>query len=689
MANKKAVPKPKSSLIEETPSTPFHFKGRSFHFVFIGTVIALCFALYGNSIPNGYSLDDEFVLHGDTTVQKGIEGIPALFKSRYAWDQKGTYGYRPVVKTTFAVEYKFFGVSPHAGHAINICIYALLIISFFYFFRKILYAHASDYFLLLVTGIFLAHPLHTEVVDSLKNRDTMLSFLFGLLGVYALVKCFEPGSKRIMQVVLIIAACIFFNLGYLAKPDAVLYNVIAILVLYFFIAKPLKPIGIFYVCISIAVFAERKIVHTILPSSNYHRTFLFFENPLLGTHWYQHFQLGFASLWFYMHKLIFPKDLVSYYGYNEFNPFPKWTDADVLAGLVVAGIIVWVLYKMAIVFFKNDKKMNIWLFSFLLFVVPLAAFVNVFKVGPGLVAERFMFIPSIGFALMASLLLYKLFKVPLKGELSWSKYKNIFIASFVIFVVYSFRVIERNPDWKTHLSVYEHDAKEAPHSAKLQSLLAAAYVDEIKNNKNLSPDEKGDLYRKAEKAFLASIDIYPNYATSLNNVGMIEYIYYKNPGAALDYFNKAIACDSNYTEALFNAASSYRELKNYPMAEEYFLKTLDVNPAYDMGYTYLTKLYTSEGKYAEALKLNENAIKKGHGSDGVYINIGKIYMENGDTGKAITYFDTALTYFSKNQILCQWLANYYMHKKDSVRAEHYLNMLKAADNFTNEAIKRQ
>ncbi|HXB12407.1 MAG TPA: hypothetical protein VNZ45_10500, partial [Bacteroidia bacterium] len=115
MANKKAVPKPKKdTLIEAKPSGPFHFKGSNFNVLFIGVVVVLCFALYGNSIPNGYSLDDEFVLHGDTTVQKGIAGIPKLFGMRYAWDQKGAYGYRPVVKASFALEDQFFGVSPHA-----------------------------------------------------------------------------------------------------------------------------------------------------------------------------------------------------------------------------------------------------------------------------------------------------------------------------------------------------------------------------------------------------------------------------------------------------------------------------------------------------------------------------------------------------------------------------------------------
>src|SRR4029077_4129341 len=120
MGKKKIAPPPKPDAVKTAPSRPFHFTGRGFHISFALIIVVFSFVIYGNGISNSYSLDDEFVLHADTTVQKGFKGIPALFKKRYAWDQKGSYGYRPIVKASFAVEDQFFGVSPHAGHVINI-----------------------------------------------------------------------------------------------------------------------------------------------------------------------------------------------------------------------------------------------------------------------------------------------------------------------------------------------------------------------------------------------------------------------------------------------------------------------------------------------------------------------------------------------------------------------------------------
>ena len=175
---KKSVPvsKETAKAKPQLPKGPFHFSGQKFNIIFILSVIGLCFILYGNAIPNGFALDDEFVLHNDSTVAKGISGIPELFKKRYAWDQHGGYGYRPLVKVTYAIEYSFFKDSPQWGHFINILLYALICIALFYFLRKLLYNQLSDYFLLAALALYVTHPIHSEVVASLKNRDELLVY---------------------------------------------------------------------------------------------------------------------------------------------------------------------------------------------------------------------------------------------------------------------------------------------------------------------------------------------------------------------------------------------------------------------------------------------------------------------------------------------------------------------------------
>ena len=105
-------------------------------------IFIITFLLYGNSINNEYALDDNIVVDGVEKVKGGIKSIPKLFKSHHAEDKKQSYGYRPIVTVTFAIEKQFFGKLPeyqtsegkkrkdkltqaNISHFINTLLYAL------------------------------------------------------------------------------------------------------------------------------------------------------------------------------------------------------------------------------------------------------------------------------------------------------------------------------------------------------------------------------------------------------------------------------------------------------------------------------------------------------------------------------------------------------------------------------------
>ena len=77
--------------------------------------VLICFLFYGNSISNGYSLDDELVTTTDRkvhqNVEKGLAGIKSIFTSNYAIDGKQNYEYRPIVTLSYAIEKSVFGRS--------------------------------------------------------------------------------------------------------------------------------------------------------------------------------------------------------------------------------------------------------------------------------------------------------------------------------------------------------------------------------------------------------------------------------------------------------------------------------------------------------------------------------------------------------------------------------------------------
>jgi|GEM_PF-750654 len=143
--------------------------------------------LYGNTLLNSYNMDDTLVTQNHPYTAKGFAGISDILKSPYYSDDMGyNYEYRPVTHISFAIEHQFFGEHPGVSHAINVLLYGLTAILMFYVLQ-LLFPVLGLVFTLLVSLLFIAHPLHTEVVSSIKNRDEILSLLFALLSlIYAL-----------------------------------------------------------------------------------------------------------------------------------------------------------------------------------------------------------------------------------------------------------------------------------------------------------------------------------------------------------------------------------------------------------------------------------------------------------------------------------------------------------------------
>jgi tetratricopeptide (TPR) repeat protein len=164
-------------------------------------IFCFAFALYSNSIFNGYNLDDELVTQNHRLTSKGITAIPEIFKSAYYEDKAGyKYEYRPVVLASFAIEHTLFGDNSQISHLINVLLYALLCVLLFIVLKQLL--HCFNPLLPFIIGLlFISHPIHTEVVASIKNRDEILALGFALLSLFCAVSFAE--TKKFLYLILI------------------------------------------------------------------------------------------------------------------------------------------------------------------------------------------------------------------------------------------------------------------------------------------------------------------------------------------------------------------------------------------------------------------------------------------------------------------------------------------------------
>lgn len=184
-------------------------------------IFAFSFLLYFNSVFNDYNLDDELVTQNHRLTSKGISAIPEIFRSPYYQDNAGyKYEYRPIVLVSFAIEHSIFGDKPLTSHLINVLLYAALCLLLFHVLKKLLYEY-NPLFPFLIAMIYAAHPIHTEVVDSIKNRDEILALIFGLLALFFA----ESFCVRKNWIALILTP-LFFILGILSKSTTISFVVL-------------------------------------------------------------------------------------------------------------------------------------------------------------------------------------------------------------------------------------------------------------------------------------------------------------------------------------------------------------------------------------------------------------------------------------------------------------------------------
>jgi len=533
-------------------------------------------------------------------------------------------------------------------------------------------------------------------------------FLFGFYSSYAMLKLYET-PKTLPRVWWAISGFLSLISGALCKPDAFIFLGVTALILYFFSSKGARAVIISLLCMVLFIlFSGRIIHHYVLPYSNYHRSFIYIENPLVGVHWYQKIALAFSTVWFYIGKMIFPKDLVSYYGYNAFDAFPEWTNFSVMAGIILTLLLVWLIIK-------NIKKKTALLFMLLLFAGTAFPYTDITEVGAGIVAERFMFIPSLSFLFLITYLLFYILKIPVDKKPAGQKATYLYAFTISVCIIFTARVLARNPDWKSHETLYLHDSKVAPNSAKLQALLGGIYVGEAQDLMVNAPQQKADiasLYEKAEEAYQRSVDIYPEYGTSWNNVGMISYTLYADAPRAISAFEKAIKIDSDYTEAWFNRGACYQSLADRvadslhhdslqlaeekrfekpeddalnkkmfaretrvetyrDISERSYLRAIKLTPNYYIAYIYISRLYTSEARYNKILEMDSAALKKGYQSDPIYLTLGNAFIMLKDTDNAAVNYEKAMRFYNRNYYICNFLQGYYYKKGNMEKARYY------------------
>jgi protein O-mannosyl-transferase len=633
--------------------------------------------LYGNTIPNDYSLDDNLVVYNHPLVEKGFSAVPQIFTSHYRQAENNEYGYRPITMVTFAIENEFFGQDPHISHFINILLYALLLLLLLQLLKR-LFPNVPRIVLFFIMLLFAAHPLHTEVVASLKNREELLCFIFGIVAVSSFIRFYtsEIPIKRILHGLMTI---IFLALSILSKQTGLVFCFLIPLVLLQFYLPPVNNIKnifsdkanlkkyffflLFSTLVIILGYLIYKVPEIALPSEN--KPVFGFENPLFIDHsLYSRVSLGFMSLLFYLKLIFIPYPLCFYYGFDVV-PLNKIYDYRIIFSFIVhaAGFIY------AIVNFYRNKIIS---FAILFYLLGIIMFTNWFLPIPGIIGERLVFVSSFGFCIATGYFIYYIFNRKNNFNKKSEINKATYVVLFSLIIVYSVISISRNFSWKDHLTLYKADIAKLDNSAKANCMLADELMRKIyqRTDMKAAKPDNSDI-EKALNYYKRAVEIYPEYTSVYNNIGTIYFNFYKDYKSAIPYLRKAVYYDSTYKPAYYNLALSYKAAGNSDSSAYYYSYAYRYDSSNVLLISEYANLENENGNFNKALLLNKKIMILDTASDLPYINIGNYFLAHSDTVHAIENWEIALLKVPENKELCYNLYMYFTSKNNLEKSKNY------------------
>ena len=573
-------------------------------------LISIVFLYYGNTLNNGYSLDDDLVTTTDNSVhervEKGISGIPEIFTTHYVHTDQQQYAYRPIVTTSFAIENQFFGdksIKKRASisHLINVMLYALLIVLIYLLIFK-LFPDKIWVFPFVVALLFLIHPVHSEVVNNIKCRDELFVMIFGLLGAFSFLKYVDSGYRKLVHLVL---GILMLMLSILSKKVGITFIVLIPLILYFFRDVKIRKFVVLFSLMLIGFFVFF-LLKKIAVSDGVVREVMFFENPLyFAESNLERIPMFFYSIMYYLKMMVFPAPLVYYYGYDQIE-IVGWSNPFVWVGVlfVVSGVFFAI---------KRIRKKEMWAFGFLFFMFGVGGGANLLFPAVGIVAERFVFTGSLGLIFLAVYYGLQLYE---KNKKQKSKLAFYSVAGLLLILSFS-QVTSRNKDWNSRFSLYKNDIKNLSNSAKAHSLLGTEYTakaDSVSRIPGSSHLLSMSYIDSAIWEFESCTEIYPGYHNASNNAGALYFSKKKNHYKAKPLFLEAIKYRPTYVEALFNYGNCLQYDLNAINELQFILKNMKHDSIGSPDVGKLSQIYEEELKSAFAIYSMKLEIRKVFGN---------------------------------------------------------------------------
>ncbi|XP_063303821.1 protein O-mannosyl-transferase TMTC1 [Pelobates fuscus] len=625
---------------------------------------ALCFA---QSLTGEFVHDDVWAILNNPD-SRGDTPLRSLFINDF-WgkaisDNTSHKSYRPLCVLSFRINVLLGGLDPFFFHAVNVALHCFVSSLLAFTCSRAVF---DDQRQALATALlFACHPIHTEAVAGIVGRADVMSCLLFLLAFLSYTRSVEldpvqnsfpsTSSPFFLILCLVLGTC-----AMLVKETGVtVFGVCLIYDLLFLCPQRIKrspssdhPLNMWYVAgpflkraalvschVALVLYFRVRIMGGSMPLFSEQDNPASFS-PYILTRFLTYSYLLAFNAWL----LLAPITLCYDWQVGSIPLIHSIWDERNLATLLLLGIFLSVGFCCLTSFKRNEHREV--MVGLLFLVFPFIPASNLFFRVGFVVAERVLYMPSMGFCILCIHGLKVLF------SRTGPRGSNFLTLSFLLLLIFfSCKSVSQSECWRSREALFRSGVQTLPHNAKVHYNYANFLKDQ--NRK----DEARDHYRTV-------LRLYPQHPSALNNLGTLT----ANATAAEEYYRKALAISPQHSRALFNLGNLLRTQGRDDEAELLLSESLRYGPYFADAYSSLGSLLADQKRHQEADEVYQTGIINCPDSSDLQNNYGVFLVDVGSSQKAMSHYLLALQLRPDHHVAMLNLGRLYRSLGQNTEAE--------------------
>ncbi|UCF66966.1 MAG: tetratricopeptide repeat protein [Acidobacteriota bacterium] len=555
-------------------------------------IAIVCLAVYSLSLGGEFVWDDRTLIVENRLLRSPSETL-RLFVQDF-WDTGDGHDrfrsfYRPLVSASYALDYALWGRNPLGFHVTNLLLHIACSAMVYLLARQSAMSVAAS---TIGAALFAVHPVHVESVAWISGRTDLVCALALLASFSLAMHARKANTHRLgFQA----ASAVLFGIALLAKEMAITLPLLIVLAE---IISERSPRRWCKAARAVMLHALVLVVYIGLRAS---------AVGLAGHTLYDLHALGYAAtavfaLARYLVLLILPLGLDAHYPYQ---PLTSSLNIVVLVSSGILWVVGWAAWRLR----YSRPAASFWIVWTVLTLAPVLLFG---RFGDVIMADRFLYIPSIGWAMLAAIAAHEVHRAPQGLPVR----RWLAGAGAAVWLILATITIDRASVWDSDTTLFSEMVQTSPHSGLVRTNLGLAYY------------EQGDLARAIEE-LSAAVRLAPDYAMAHNNLGAA----YEKQGKlelALKHYREAVRLAPRHLAARVNTA---RVLVHSGRAEQ-GLAQLDAlvaeYPRYAPGLYALADTYRTLDSKEHAMRYAQLAAASDPDYPNAHYLIGKLLFERGD-----------------------------------------------------------